>query len=92
MMLPLLSHPPEKNHLSLDLKQTFVTTSCMGVFKVDLDISGAFLLEHRLPKAISIALITGTCLYKLFTFKKAMLSSGPNFKDSSFLSALTSQR
>ena len=56
-------------------------------FDINFGISGSFSLEHRLLKAISIALLTGTFVLRPFTFKKTMLSSGPIFKDSSFLSA-----
>ena len=85
-MLTLLSHPPDKP-LSLHLKQVFVTASFKSVFEVDLDISGAWSLEYRLLKANAIASLTWTFVYRLFTSKETMLSSGPNFMDSSILRA-----
>ena len=78
-----------QDHLSLRLKQTYVTASFKSVFKVDLDNSGACSPEYRLLKPISIASLTGKFVYKLITSNETLLSSGPIFMDSSFLRAFS---
>ena len=78
-----------QNHLSLYLNQTSVKASSKSIFESDHDISGASSLEYKLFTAVSIALLTGPFLYRIFTSKGKMLSSGTKLMDSSFLRALS---
>ena len=78
---PIAKPSTGQNHLSLYLNQTSVKASSKSIFEVDHYISGL--------TAVSIASLTGPFLYRIFTSKETMLSSGTKLMDSKLLRALS---